>query len=144
MTDMEQELFNSMKSSRKADREFIAATLLEIAQKHGADFKRRDESRTIGYCRAGIMLQFELNDVGAMLNINNLHGGSFALIHWYSSTLDKVQYYSSTFNVAVGASSGGRRHHKATSCPADWYSLAKFLDGGLLLAASGRAFDPVP
>lgn len=136
-------LLNQCKASRKADREFIARALLEIAAKHGAQVERRDEPGLAGFGCAGIHITFTLNGVGAMLDIDNVHSGSTALIHWYNdySVKKPVQDYSSRFNVCVGASSSGRPHHKATSLPGDWYSLAMNLDAGLLLAARGEAFQ---
>lgn len=110
------------------------------AAKHGAQVERRDEPRNPGYHGVGIHLSFTLNGVGAMLDIDNLLGVSTSLIHWYG-TERGARNYSSRFNICVGASSSGRPHHKATSFPGDWYSLAMNLDAGLLLAARGEAFQ---
>lgn len=131
---------NQKNASRKADRDFIARVLIDIAQKHGAQFERREEPRNIGFHGAGIHLHFTLNGVGAMIDIDDLHGGDWALIHWHG-TERGAKNYSSRFNTCVGATNGGRPHHKATSHPGDWYSLAMNLDAGLLLAARGEAFQ---
>ena len=50
--------------------------------------------------------------------------------------------FTSRFCVNVGDLGRSRPHHKATSHPQDWYSLAMLLDAGLCLAASREAFAP--
>jgi hypothetical protein len=135
-----------LRASRKTDRDILARVLIDIAAKHGAQIERRDEPRNAGFHGAGIHLTFSLNGVGAMLDIDDLHGGDWALIHWFNSykgVSSPARYYSSRFNRCVGATSSGRPHHKATSHPGDWYSVAIALDAGLLLAARGEAFDPI-
>lgn len=130
---------NSLKASRKADREMIAKALIKIADKHGAKVTRRDSPAHRGWCGQSIDLSFRLNGVGASVSIDDLHGGKYALIAWYNHG-QRVRYLNARFNRCVGDTGQWRPHHKATSCPADWYSLAMFLDGGLTLAARNEAF----
>lgn len=129
---------DALNASRRSDRETIAATLTAIGERHGASIERRDDPGNPGYHGQSIALHFALNGVGAMIDVDNLHGGAHALIHWYNSERP-VRDFSPRFNRCVGEPPR-RPHHKATSCPADWYSLAMFLDGGLMLAARGEAF----
>lgn len=130
---------NQCNASRKADRETIARALIELARARGAQCERRDEGRNLGYHGASIHLLFSLNGVGAMLNIDDLHGGDWALISWFNTDYP-ARDFTERFARIVGDRAGRRPHHKATSHPADWYSLAMFLDGGLCLAARGGAF----
>lgn len=132
---------NSKRASRKTDREFIAAALLRIAGKHGATVEWKDVSATLGYCGAGIDLHFILNSVGALVCIDNLHGGEHSLISWHNTEYPPRKF-TTRFCVCIGDLDGLRPHHKATSCPADWYSLAMQLDAGLCLAARNEAFIP--
>lgn len=136
-----QETLNAKSASRKADREFITAELVRIAEKQGAEVERRDTPRNPGYSGAGIDLKFELGGVGARVSIDDLHGGDHALISWFN-TQYPARNFTTRFSVCVGDLSKPRPHHKATSCPADWFSLAMFLDGGLMLAAREQAFEP--
>lgn len=138
---IDRETLNAKNASRKADREYIAGVLSNIAEKHGAEITRRDEPANPGYSGKGIHMQFKLAGVGAMLDIDNLHGGEFALIHWFN-TMYPSRNFTTRFCVCVGDVPQGRSHHKATSSPANWYSLAMFLDAGLLLAFRGEAFAP--
>lgn len=131
-------VLNSMNASRKADRGHILHELATIADRHGAAVQRRDEKACPGFSGAGIHLEITLNGVGAMVDINNVHGGSYALIHWYGTEC-RAQNFAGRFSVAVGGGCG-RPHHKATSCPDTWFALAKSLDAGLYLAARGEAF----
>lgn len=126
-------------ASRKAEREAIAQCLCTIAERHGAEIRRTEADATAGYCGAGIDLEFTLRGVGAMISIDDLHGGETALLSWYNAEHGGLPF-SVQFNRAVGESLIGRSHHKASSLGGDWYSLAMFLDGGLLLAKQGRAF----
>lgn len=134
------ESLNNAQASRKNDRVFLALALTQVATRHGASVERREEQATRGYCGQGIHLQFACKGVGAMIDINDLHGGNRALISWFG-TDHKALNFTSRFDTMVGGGNTGRAHHKATSCPSDWYSLAMMLDAGLLLAARGEAFD---
>lgn len=126
-------------ASRKADREAIAASLIVIAAKYGATATRRDAPRHIGWSGASIVLNFTLNGVGAMTNIDDLHGGYDALIRWYNDDYP-ARDFSPVFNCAVGDLNHYRKpHHKATSS-GSWARLTEYLEGGLELAANGRAF----
>ena len=136
-----QETLNAKSASRKADREFITAELVRIAEKQGAEVERRDTPRNPGYSGAGIDLKFELGGVGARVSIDDLHGGDHALISWFN-TQYPARNFTTRFCVCVGDHGQFKPHHKATSCPADWFSLAMFLDGGLMLAAREQAFEP--
>lgn len=137
---LEHEL-HARNASRKSDRELLALALELIARRHGAEVQRRDTPRNPGYSGAGIDLEFKLDGVGAMLAIDNLHGGEYALISWFN-TRYPVRHFTTRFCVAVGENLITRPHHKATSCPPDWYSLAMALDAGLMLAACDGAFRP--
>lgn len=130
---------NAKCASRKADREFIARALIGLMERHGAQVERRDEKPNPGYSGAGIALRFSLNGVGAMLDIDNLHGGDWSLIHWHN-TEHLARNFTTRFCVNVGDLGRSRPHHKATSHPQDWYSLAMMLDAGLCLAAQNQAF----
>lgn len=139
---------NARCASRKADREFIARALIGLMERHGAQLERRDDGPNPGYRGASICLRFSLNGVGAMLDIDNLHGGDWALIHWHNTEYP-ARNFTSRFCVNVGdlayqviPDRPPRPHHKATSHPRDWYSLAMMLDAGLCLAASREAFAP--
>lgn len=132
---------NQCNASRKGDREVLAGVLVVIAKRHGAEIERKDTPRNPGYSGAGIDLHFELNGVGARTSIDNLHGGNYALISWFNSKYP-ARNFTTRFSVCVGDLPNSRPHHKATSCPADWFSLAMFLDGGLMLAARDQAFEP--
>lgn len=131
---------NARCASRKADREFIARVLIGLMERHGAQVERQDDGPNPGYHGASIALHFSLNGVGAMLDIDNLHGGDWSLIHWHNTEYPS-RNFTSRFCVNVGDLGQSRPHHKATSHPQDWYSLAMFLDAGLCLAAQNQAFD---
>jgi hypothetical protein len=130
---------NGKNAGRKVDREFIARALVALAEARGAEVERRDTTPTTGYCGAGIDLRFKLGGVGATVSIDNLHGGEWSLVSWYN-TVYPSRDFNPRFCACVGEPATGRPHHKATSCPADWYSLAMMLDAGLCLAASDGAF----
>lgn len=132
---------NPLKASRKLDRELLASALLALAERQGAEVERRDTPRNPGYSGAGIDLKFELGGVGARVSIDDLHGGDHALISWFN-TQYPARNFTTRFCVCVGDHGQFKPHHKATSCPADWFSLAMFLDGGLMLAAREQAFEP--
>ena len=138
---LDRDELNRKNTSRKVDREFIASALLALIERHGAEVTRRDTPACPGYGGQGIDLAFSLNGVGAMLSIDNLHGGEHALISWHN-TKYPCRNFTARFCVAVGELGNYRPHHKATSCGADWYSLAMHLDGGLMLAARDEAFRP--
>lgn len=133
---------NRKDAARKADREFIARAILAIVERHGAAVEKHDEPATVGYCGAGIALRFRLNGVGAMIDLDNLHGGGWSLISWHNAGDGPVRDFSARFcRVVCDLPPRKRLHHKATSQPADWYSLAMMLDAGLCLAARGEAFE---
>lgn len=136
---MERDEFNACMASRKADRQKLADALTEIACKHGASVERMHSNANPGYCGQGIDLRIACNGVGAMVDIDDLHGGEWVLIHWFG-TEHKGRDFTPRFGTVVGSGGNGRPHHKATSHPRDWYSLAMMLDGGLQLAVRGEAF----
>ena len=138
---VDRDTLNAKCASRKADREFIARALIGLMERHGAQLERRDDGPNPGYHGASICLRFTLNGVGARLDIDNLHGGDWSLIHWHNTEYP-VRNFTSRFCVNVGDLGRSRPHHKATSHPRDWYSLAMSLDAGLCLAARGDAFEP--
>ena len=127
---------NPLKASRKLDRELLASALLALAERQGAEVERRDTPRNPGYSGAGIDLKFELGGVGARASIVD-----HALISWFNTQYPS-RNFTTRFCVCVGDLGQFKPHHKATSCPADWFSLAMFLEGGLMLAARGEAFEP--
>lgn len=131
---------NTLNAARKAEREVLADTLTMIATKHGASVERKHSSATRGYCGQSIDLRIACKGVGAMIDINDLHGGEWVLIHWFNADYEGHEF-TSRFGTVVGSGGNGRPHHKATSHPRDWYSLAMMLDGGLQLAARGEAFE---
>lgn len=139
--EIDRELVNQCNAGRKGDREYITGMLAIIAERHGAEIERQDTPRNPGYSGAGIDLHFKLNGVGARTSIDDLHGGNYALISWFNSKYP-ARNFTTRFCVCVGDLPNSRPHHKATSCPADWFSLAMFLDGGLMLAARDQAFEP--
>ena len=130
---------NKLNASRKADRAHIAHELRTIADKYGAICREQEKPASAGYCGQSIHMLFTLNGVGAMLDISNIHGGTYALVHWYNELPRNTRYFSPAFAIGVMASIG-RPHHKATSHPRTWFELALCLDRGLSLAASGEAF----
>lgn len=132
---------NDLTASRKGSREILAELFTMIGYRHGAEIERIDSLATPGYSGRSINLRFNLNGVGAMVNIDDLHGGEHALISWHN-TKHPARDFTTRFCVCVGEHGNLRPHHKATSQPADWYSLAMMLDGGLMLAARGEAFAP--
>lgn len=138
---IDRDTFNALNASRKADREDIAWRICAIVERHGATVERRDDPPTRGYSGASICLRFTLNGLGAMIDIDNLHGGAWSLVSWYPATFP-TRNLSARFMRHVALTPFARPHHKATSHPRDWYSLAMFLDAGLCLAARGEAFEP--
>lgn len=140
-TRIEREWINPLCASRKAEREVLAMAFETIARAHGAEIVRRETTPTAGYCGAGIDLKISRGGVGALLSIDNLHGGTYAIISWHNTEYP-ARNFTSRFCVNVGDRGQSRPHHKSTSCPDDWYSLAMFLDAGLYLAARGEAFEP--
>lgn len=124
---------NAKRASRKSDREFIARALCAIVERHGATVTCTEQRWR------EVALDFDLNGVGALVHIDDCFGGYRSLVHWYCRGGSK---FSKRFCRMIGDLRHGRPHHKATSCPSDWYSLAMFLDAGLCLAARGEAFEP--
>lgn len=131
---------SGLNANRKPDRETLAMAFTMIAENRGATVERRDEAANPGYSGQGIALRISCMGVGAMVDIDNIHGGVYALVHWHNSEC-RGRTFTTRFCNCVGADNAGRAHHKATSFPSDWYSLAMFLDAGLMLAARGEAFD---
>lgn len=138
---VETDWINALHAGRKAEREALAMAFEAIARAHGAEIERRESPPNPGYCGAGIDLRFSLNGVGAMVDIDNLHGGDHVLVCWHNTEYPS-RNFTARFCACVGESGNHRPHHKATSCPSDWYSLAMMLDAGLYLAARGEAFEP--
>jgi len=145
---------SSLKASRKADRQRIAAEFIRIAERFGATVTQRDEPPHPGYSGAQINLSFKLEGVGAQVSISDLHerhGSPGGLVSWYNEQepgewqarrtagLDGVKHFAPGFNTAVGEMNGSRHHHKATSC-GSWDLLAARLQAGLRKAASRTAF----
>lgn len=135
---------DTLNASRKADREKIAEALLSVAAEHGATGERQDEPPNPGYSGAGILLRFTLNGVGAMVDIDDLHGGETTLISWYndySGPEVTTKHFAFGFRAAANAPcSTPRPHHKATTCPDGWDDLRHSLSEGLALAAAREAF----
>jgi hypothetical protein len=146
MTEFNPAVFNSRITrpfsirSRKHDRTLIADHLTELAIAHGATVERQHKEPVRGYCGQGIDMRFACKGVGAMVDISDLHGGEWALISWFNDT-HPSRNFTSAFSLAVRDGGNGRPHHKATSHPRDWSSLANMLDGGLRIAARGEAFS---
>lgn len=139
--EINRNVFNSLRASRKADRTQIADTLEAMARDHGATVtERREEPRNPGYSGASIVLHFRCNGVGAMIDIDDVHGGEWVLIHWFNDAYPALNF-TSAFTLAVRDGGNGRPHHKATSHPRNWHSLAMMLDGGLMSANRGEAFS---
>jgi hypothetical protein len=139
----DREWLNGLNGGRKAEREILAMAFETIAVAHGAAVERREEGPNPGFRGHSIGLRIALNGVGAMVNIDDLHGGSRALIHWYNDYSEGRQCRDLTarFKTHVRAFGGGSPH-KATTGGAAWADLALCLDAGLLLAARGEAFEP--
>lgn len=137
---VDRDWINSLNASRKGDREALALALQMLASNRGAQVERKDGPRNVGYHGASIDMRFSLNGIGAMIDIDDIHGGAYATIHWHNSAPARARVFSGRFNTCVGDLGQYQPHHKATSCPRDWYSLAMFMDAGLLLAARGEAF----
>ncbi len=124
----------TLTAHRKEDREKIARALVLLAQGHGAQFERTDD-------RSCITLTIGLAGVGAMIDIDAIQGGTASLISWHNIE-HPARCFTPRFCKLVGDPIQARPHHKASSIPADWYSLAMMLDAGLLLAARREAFLP--
>ncbi len=128
-----------MNASRKKDREAIAALMIATATDLGATVERRDDPRNPGYRGQSITLRFSLNGVGAMVSIDDLHGGDGALIHWYNTEYP-VRNFTGAFKGGIG-SFQPRPHHKATS-NGPWQWLQVCLDTGFKLALDNMALTP--
>lgn len=139
-TSVDREWINGLNANRKADRECLAMALTMLAEARGAKVERMDTPATAEFGGQGIDLRISNMGVGCMVYIDNIDGGTRTLISWYNSEYT-ARNFTTRFCVCVGSSNDHRPHHKATSLPADWYSLAMYLDGGLLLASRGSAFD---
>lgn len=124
----------TLTAHRKTDREKIARALILLAQGHGAQFERMDD-------RSCITLTIGLAGVGAMIDIDAIQGGTASLISWHNME-HPARCFTPRFCKMVGDPIQARPHHKASSIPVDWYSLAMMLDAGLLLAARREAFLP--
>ena len=132
-----------MNAARKKDREAIAAIMIATATDLGATVERRDSERNPGYRGQSITLDFALNGVGAMLSIDDLHGGDEALISWYNAHYDgayRVRNFTGAFTAGVG-DFNPRPHHKATS-HGSWQWLQACLDAGFKLARDNMALTP--
>lgn len=144
--EIDRNKLNACNASRKMERIAIADTLEAIALEQGATVtERRNEPALKGFSGQGIALRIECKGVGCMIDIDNLHGGNRALISWFNAPRElgeSVRNFSRRFVRCIG-DVAGRPHHKATSHPANWYSLAMMLEAGLMLAARGEAFEPV-
>lgn len=138
--DIDHDWIDGLNAARKADREQLALAFETIASARGATVTRRHSGAVQGFCGQGIHLGFACKGVGAHVGIHDLHGGEWALISWFNDT-HPARNFSRRFQAAVASGGNSRPHHKATSHPRDWYSLAMMLDSGLSLAASGRAFE---
>lgn len=130
-----------MNAARKKDREQIARNFIAIAERCGAKVERRDAGPNPGYRGASVGLRFTLNEVGASVSVDNLHGGGEALIHWHNDYSERgpARDFSPAFNCVVGDLTQPRPHHKATS-GGSWARLEMMLLGGLSHAAAGTAF----
>jgi hypothetical protein len=137
---VDKEWLNDWSARRKHDREVLALVFETIARNRGAEVERSEGAINPGYHGQSIDFQFTLNGVGVLLDIDDLHGGDHALLHWYNTGYIS-RNFTTRFCVNIGASTSGRPHHKATSTPADWYSLAMMLDAGLMMADRGEAFE---
>lgn len=121
--------------SRKVDRQYIARALILLATAHGAQVERTDE-------RSSITLRIGVAGVGALIDVDAALGGDSSIISWHNIE-HPARNFTPRFCKLVGGGMFARPHHKATSLPGDWYSLAMALDAGLLLAARQEAFAPV-
>lgn len=139
---IDRDWINGLVASRKGSREALAQLFTGIGQRHGAEVEWNDSPATPGFSGQGIDLHFELNGVGAMVDVDNLFGGERTLISWHN-TKHPARDFTARFCVCVGEHGNFRPHHKATSQPSDWYSLAMMLDAGLMLATRGQAFAPI-
>lgn len=143
---IDRDWINGHDASRKTDREVLALALETIATAHGAKVVRQEKTRNPGWRGAGIDLRITLNGVGALIDVSNIHGGRYALIHWHNDyELGRpsgliCRDFTSGFASAVRAF-GGRSSHKATTGGSDWFTLATALDAGLCLAVRGEAFE---
>jgi hypothetical protein len=140
--EIDRNSLNACNASRKTERIAIADVLELIARERGATVtERREEPATKGYCGQTLALRFASNGVGCMVDIDDLHGGEWSLIHWFNVE-HPARNFTSRFQSLTGGGGNGRPHHKSTSHPRDWYSLAMMLDAGLMLAVRGEAFEP--
>ena len=139
----------------KAGRKAITAALIAIGERHGATVTTREEAPNPGWRGAGTTLTFTLAGVGALVSVSDLHersGMPCSVLSWYNDYTDqqargthytkwRTYNFAPAFNCAVGELGKYRPHHKATSV-GEWHDIARALDRGLELAASGKAFLP--
>lgn len=130
-----------LSASRKADRKRIAAEFTRIAERFGAEVEIREEPAHKGWSGPTIHFSARLDGVGVQCAIDDLHGGSGALLSWFNDYrgAQLARMFSDPFNIAVGSGIGARPHHKATSV-GNWALLAARLQGGLRHTANGTAF----
>lgn len=139
---VDRDTLNKSDAGRKSGREYIAEAICAIVERHGATVERHESPTVVGFGGAGIDLRFSLKGVGAMIDIDDLFGGSRSLIHWHNTEYPS-RNFTTRFCRLVGSDCLRRPFPKATSRPADWYSLAMRLDAGLCLALANEAFVPV-
>jgi hypothetical protein len=134
--------------NRKADRAKIAAGFVAVAEQLGAEIELRDEPANPGFHGAGIAIRGQLNGVGFMLDVDDLHeraGEIGSLLSWYNEAPWKrgepVRDFSDAFAGAVKDLGWilGRKHHKASSS-GSWQQLLRRFAAGLEVAAAGQAF----
>lgn len=118
------------------DRLAIAKQFRTIAERFGADIEERHESKS-DWCSAAIDMTFRLNGVGAMVSIDDLHGGYESIISWFNTSYP-CRDFSAGFFTAIGEPGRGA-HHKATS-GGTWDMLAARLQAGLRHASRDTAF----
>jgi hypothetical protein len=135
------ESFDALKAGQKRGREMLANALTDIATKHGASVERQHGKRNPWLLRAEHRSSVSCARASAPWSISTIFTAANGCSSIGSTTSHPARNFTSRFGSEVGSGGNGRPHHKATSHPRDWYSLAMMLDGGLLLAARGEAFE---